>query len=104
MLISAIDFGKSVDWQKVRARSEAELDETVRAVVPEGVEVRTRLLEGNPSKVLIEAAEGADLLVVGARGRGGFGSLLLGSVSSQCVQHSPCPVVVIPSSWEPARG
>jgi nucleotide-binding universal stress UspA family protein len=41
-------------------------------------------------------AVGADLLVVGSRGYGGFRGLLLGSVSQQCAQHAPCPVVIIP--------
>jgi nucleotide-binding universal stress UspA family protein len=45
--------------------------------------------------VLIRAARGADLLVVGRRGHGGFARALLGSISQQCVHHSPCPVLVI---------
>jgi nucleotide-binding universal stress UspA family protein len=40
------------------------------------------------------AAEGADLLAVGSRGRGGWKGLLLGSVSMRCITQSPCPVAV----------
>lgn len=74
---------------------------TIAAVLDEvggaqGVEVTYRVEPGGAARVLTAAAEGADLLVLGARGLGGFRGLLLGSVSQQAVAHSPCPVVVIP--------
>ena len=47
------------------------------------------------AQVLVDEADGADLLVVGSRGHGGFAGLLLGSVSQQCAHHAPCPVVII---------
>jgi nucleotide-binding universal stress UspA family protein len=50
---------------------------------------------GLPAKTLLEAATGADMLVVGSRGAGGFQRLRLGSVSTQVTHHAPCPVVVI---------
>ncbi|MCQ4084813.1 universal stress protein [Streptomyces sp. RB6PN25] len=57
--------------------------------------IRTRVARGNAAAVLLEAARGAELLVVGNRGHGGFAEALLGSVGQHCVQHAPCPVVVI---------
>jgi nucleotide-binding universal stress UspA family protein len=59
------------------------------------VEMETIAAEGQAAKVLLETAKGADLLVVGSRGLGGFRELLLGSVSQQCAQHATCPVVIV---------
>jgi nucleotide-binding universal stress UspA family protein len=61
----------------------------------EGVEVEWLAVPGNPAEVLIEASSGAALLVVGSRGVGGFKGLMMGSVSTQCVHHSHCPVLVV---------
>jgi nucleotide-binding universal stress UspA family protein len=72
-----------------------------KAAEPE-LDVIGELAEMRPAAALLAAARGADLLVVGSRGHGGFAGLLLGSVSSQCVHHAPCPVVVVPA--EPAAG
>jgi len=60
-----------------------------------GVDVETSVQHGQAADVLINAAADAELLVVGSRGHGGFAGLLLGSVSAQCAQHAPCPVVIV---------
>ncbi|MFG2295855.1 universal stress protein [Streptomyces sp. NPDC048603] len=57
--------------------------------------VHERLVHGHPAEVLVDAAEGADMLVVGSRGRGGFRRALLGSVSQQVALHAPCPVTIV---------
>ena len=57
--------------------------------------VRSSIGRGSAASVLLEASEGADLLVVGSRGLGGFKGLLLGSVSTKMANHARCPVVIV---------
>jgi nucleotide-binding universal stress UspA family protein len=59
------------------------------------VKVSSTVTEGNAAQVLLEAAQGADLLVVGSRGHGGFAGALLGSVSQHCAHRAPCPLVIV---------
>jgi nucleotide-binding universal stress UspA family protein len=90
--------------------ADKDLQETARQLVEENVhkvladlngsapaEVTVTVVNGAIAEELLTAAKDADLLVVGSRGGGGFGSLRLGSVSSQVVAHASCPVVVVPS-------
>jgi nucleotide-binding universal stress UspA family protein len=74
------------------------LDDTVAAEDTTGLAepVATIAVSGPPALALAEHAKGADLLVVGSRGRGGFTGLLLGSVSQQLSHHAPCPLVIVP--------
>jgi nucleotide-binding universal stress UspA family protein len=59
--------------------------------------IKVTAVDGFPAQTLIEASADSDLLVVGSRGGGGFGSLVLGSISSQVVHHAKCPVVIVPA-------
>jgi len=68
---------------------------TETSMLDTDVEVRPRVVQGGAGQVLVNAAEGAELLVVGCRGHGGLAEALLGSVSQHCVHHAPCPVVII---------
>lgn len=68
-----------------------------------GLTVWSEVVVGNPHQVLLDAAEGAHLLVVGSRGRGSLASLLLGSVSVDVSAHAPCPVVVVRPEKDRAR-
>ena len=81
--------------------AEKVLAETVVDIMGTGdrpVDVRTRVARGPAAQVLLKAANGAELLVVGSHGHGAFAGMLLGSVSQHCTQHAPCPVVVIPDN------
>jgi len=73
------------------------IDDTIAEVLgaEPGRKLSVVVKEGYPALVLLEAAVGADLLVLGSRGHGAFTGMLLGSVSEHCVAHAPCPVVVV---------
>ena len=75
------------------------LEETAASTA--GVSVTPLLHQGHPANVLVAEAHGADLLVVGSRGLGGFKGLLLGSVSQQCAHHATCPVAIVPNGSRP---
>ncbi|MBD2891553.1 universal stress protein [Actinomadura nitritigenes] len=62
------------------------------------VDLRASVVMDRPREALLEAAEDADLLVVGDRGAGGLGPLLLGATSSAMLQHAPCAVAIVPSA------
>jgi nucleotide-binding universal stress UspA family protein len=96
---TAVGFGwgaiaDDTDYAELAAKTVAEA--ISQAVDPAtDVQVRLVVVHGYPAQVLTEHAAGADLLVVGSRGHGGFAGTLLGSVSQHCTHHAPCPVVVI---------
>lgn len=65
------------------------------------VTVRVERIERRPAETLVEAAGGAMMLVVGRSGHGGISDLLrVGSVARACIEHAPCPVVVVPTAPE----
>ena len=78
--------------------AQAEADKALKAIgTQQPAKVTVRAVNGLAAQELLSAAEGAEMLVLGSRGAGGFTRLLLGSVSSQVVHHASCPVVVIPA-------
>lgn len=76
-------------------RTVEEVSKDLATSLPELPPVTVTAVGGSAADALLRAARGADLLVVGSRGRGGFASMLLGSVSLQCVLHAPCAVTVV---------
>jgi nucleotide-binding universal stress UspA family protein len=101
--MSALPFGATLHLRahegEIDAVARASVDEIVDAALAEmddqPPEVLRTILPGGAALTLIEVAESADLLVVGSHGRTGLSRLVVGSVAMACVQHAPCPVVVV---------
>jgi nucleotide-binding universal stress UspA family protein len=81
---------------ELRAALEGTLADEGIGTDGDSITVTARAVAGHPAEALLDAAEGAELVVVGSRGRGGFAGLVLGSVSQQVASHAPCPVMVVP--------
>ena len=89
-------FGMLEDWDFPAQAGKLLADCVAKAVGESDHTGITEVVrEGDPAQVLIDQADGADLLVVGSRGHGGFAEALLGSVSQHCVHHARCPVVIL---------
>jgi nucleotide-binding universal stress UspA family protein len=90
----------SVSEHYVPESSQRTAEELVRVITEElgdqpPVPVLPQVKQGRAAKVLIEESAGADLLVVGERGHGGFAGLVLGSVSQHVAAYAKCPVTVV---------
>jgi nucleotide-binding universal stress UspA family protein len=97
-MLAPVEPGTAVEGgmaEALRKGAEDLLAQAVSRAGPADVTIEQRLVEAPAASALIEEAKGAELLVVGSRGHGGFTGLLLGSVSQQVANHAPCPVVIV---------
>lgn len=91
-------------WRQAWVRYETESLERLRHCAAEantaGVSAEFRQLVGNPATAICKAAQewGADLIIVGNRGRSGLAELVLGSVSNEVMHRAPCAVLVMKAS------
>lgn len=83
----------NIDWS---SEAEAILSRVVKEAIGEdNASILQRAIEGHPTRVLEELSHGAEMLVIGPRGHGGFAGLLLGSVTTHLIGHAACPVTVV---------
>jgi nucleotide-binding universal stress UspA family protein len=86
-----------IDWNRLEGPEQV-IAETVTAAFGDDVpaDMEKAAVRGQAAHVLVEESRGAEILVVGKRGRGGFRGLRLGSVSSTIAAHAHCPVLITP--------
>ncbi len=102
--VAASIFGFSAQRYPADEETRAQVQQATGEIVDKAVSggadqpaVTVRAVSGLPADELLNASADADLLVVGARGAGGFGRLMMGAVSYQVTQHALCPVVIVPA-------
>lgn len=87
----------TADWQSYTVQCRAEIEASVadQKQLHPGVKVLTEIADGNPTRALMDQSRNSDLIVIGARGRGGFEGLELGRVAGDVLAHANCPVLVM---------
>lgn len=101
-----VDYGAgmppAIPYEDLEASAQIRLDEIMGVIgdTPEGL-TGELVMSPSPGAGLIEAAQGADLLVVGTRRHSTLDRMFLGSVAIQCAQHAPCPFIAVPASPPP---
>ncbi len=98
--LSPVAYQEDAQMAEHAAKAAREEADSVLETLGEGSRppsVTVRAVVGLPGDEILTAAQGADMIVVGSRGAGGFKKLLLGSVGLQVTHHARCPVVVIPA-------
>jgi nucleotide-binding universal stress UspA family protein len=80
--------------EKARQAAQAETDEVLAAASARPESVTVTAVHGLPGEELVKASEGADMLVVGRRGTGGWARLTMGSVTNQVTHHAHSPVLI----------
>jgi len=94
IMMTAYELVFSPTFEEIaKAEQEKALDAVFGADLPEWV--NPVVVEGNAAQQLVRQSAGAELVVIGSRGLGGFKGLLLGSVSSEVAAHAECPVLIM---------
>ena len=81
---------------KAKEAAQAETDQVLAALGSQPASVTVTAVHGLPVDELIKASQGADMLVLGRRGQGGFARLMMGSVTDQVSRHAHCAVLIVP--------
>ena len=81
---------------KAKEAAQAETDQVLGALGSQPASVTVTAVHGLPVDELIKASQGADMLVLGRRGQGGFARLMMGSVTDQVSRHAHCAVLIMP--------
>ena len=82
--------------EKAKEAAQAETDQVLATLGSQPASVTVTAVHGLPVDELIKASQGADMLVLGRRGFGGFARLTMGSVTSQVAHHAHCAVLIVP--------
>jgi nucleotide-binding universal stress UspA family protein len=96
--VEALGGGDPATAEKTADRVRRDLADSTTAVLGEvgaDLDISFEAPSGSAAGAILQRVTPGDGLILGSRGRGGFAGLLLGSVSRECVEHAPCPTMVV---------